>query len=123
MYVEPNDFALPENLVKEFENKKIEKPPRPRNNEPFIAGKLPLDWIQRASKLPGRALQAGMAIWYLAGLNNSRTVKLSSKVLNGFIEKRTTGYNAITTLEKADLISVQRHQGRNPIVTIKRIKE
>ena len=48
-------------------------------------------------------------------------VKLSGKLQRKMDIQRTTGYNALNALnalEKAQLVSVKRHQGRNPIVTI-----
>ena len=44
----------------------------------FIKGPLPLDWMQRAARLPGKTLQVALALWYLAGLQKSLTVKLAS---------------------------------------------
>ena len=31
--------------------------------EPFIAGPLPLEWINHAASLPGKALHVGLALW------------------------------------------------------------
>jgi|JYMV01.1.fsa_nt_gi DNA-binding MarR family transcriptional regulator len=66
----------------------------------------------------GKALHVGIALWHLAGMKNTGEVKLSGKLQRKMGIQRTTGYNALNALEKAQLVSVKRHQGRNPIVTI-----
>lgn len=43
----------------------------------FLRGPIPWDWLSGAARLPGKALQVGLAIWHLAGLKNAMTVELS----------------------------------------------
>ena len=94
------------------------KLPRHKEGQRFLKGPIPMDWIIIASNLTGKALHVGIALWHLAGMKNTGKVKLSGKLQRRMGIQRTTGYNALDELEKAQLVSVKRHRGRNPIVTI-----
>jgi hypothetical protein len=41
------------------------KPARFRRGQKFLRGPIPWDWLSVASRLPGKALQVGLAIWHL----------------------------------------------------------
>jgi len=94
------------------------KLPKHKEGQRFLKGPVPWDWIIIASNLPGKALHVGIALWHLAGMKNTGEVKLSGKLQRKMGIQRTTGYNALDALEKAELVSVKRHKGRHPIVTI-----
>ena len=94
------------------------RPPRPKPGKRFLKGPVPLDWIKQSAKLPGKAPLVGIIIWFKAGVTNQRTVTLPGKVLREFNIGRRTGYRALKALEEAHLISVTRHQGRCPRITI-----
>jgi hypothetical protein len=93
-------------------------PPRHRRGEWFLKGPIPLKWLAQASGLPGKALHVGVAIWFLAGMKKSSTVSLAAAVLRTFGVSRHSVYRALSALESAALVSVDRHRGRNPIVTL-----
>jgi hypothetical protein len=95
-----------------------QKPPRHKPGGKFLKGPIPWEWVTISAKLPGKALQVGMVIWFLAGIKNSRTVALSGKTLEGLGVSRYAGYRGLKGLEEANLVTVNRHTGRNPIVTI-----
>jgi|SRR6185369_11242563 len=84
----------------------------------FLKGPIPLLWLVTAARLPGRTLQVALAIWFLAGVQRSSSVRLSPKVLAGFVADRHAGYRGLQALERAGLISVTRHRGRAPDVVI-----
>ena len=46
----------------------------------FIKGPLPLKWIIRANSLPGKVGSVGVALWFLVGVQGSRTIKLTAEV-------------------------------------------
>jgi hypothetical protein len=92
--------------------------PHHKPGENFLKGPVPQDWLACAAKQPGKAFHVGVAIWFQAGIVRSRKVKLSHKALRNWGIKRNTAYRAIAALEKAKLISVDRHRGRNPVVII-----
>ena len=84
----------------------------------FLKGPVPLDWLQRAAQLPGKSLHVGIAIWFLVGLQKSSTVQLKPSITRQFGIDRHAGYRALKALEKAELITVSRHRGRSPMVTV-----
>lgn len=85
----------------------------------FIKGPLPLDWMHRAARLPGKALHVALTLWYLAGLQKSQTVKLASKPLVAMGVSRDAKYDALTRLTAAGLVTVDQEPGQAPIVTLK----
>ena len=92
--------------------------PKPGPGQHYLRGPVPLDWLCRAARLPGKSLHVGMAIWYSAGLNRSASVRLSNIAGHKFGLDRNSKYRALAWLEGADLIKVERKLGRAPIVTI-----
>jgi len=84
----------------------------------YLRGRLPLDWISAAARLPGRSLHAGLVIWILRGLRNSRVIALSNTESRRFGLDRNAKYRALVWLERAGLVKVERKLGRAPVVTI-----
>jgi hypothetical protein len=86
----------------------------------FLAGPIPLEWLGRASRLPGKALATGLAIWFLSGLRKGERggLKLTSATLEHFHVNRHAKSRALRALESAGLISIQRNGKKNPVVTI-----
>ena len=54
---------------------KPKRPPRHKGREWFLRGPIPGAWLSQALKLSGRAIRVALALWYLAGVGKSRTVK------------------------------------------------
>ncbi len=94
------------------------KSPRPGPGEKFLKGPIPMSWLSKAARLKGQALHVGMALWFLAGIKRNGTVALASSVLEDLGVSRYSEYRALRELEDAGLITVDRHNGRNPVVTI-----
>ncbi len=92
--------------------------PHHKPGEKFLKGPVPLRWLTRAARLPGRSLHLGIALWYLAGLHRARTVSLPNRVLAQFGVDRHAKYRALNWLERDALVIVERHPGRNPVVTL-----
>jgi hypothetical protein len=99
-----------------------QKPPRHKPGEKFLRGPIPWNWITQAAHLPGKACQVGMALWFLAGIKDRQTLALSGSALRDLGVSRYAGYRGLKALEKAGLVSVQRHIGQNPVVTILDLK-
>ena len=91
---------------------------RSRTKRPFLKGPIPLKWLQCAAGLPGKALQVGLALWYLAGVKRSKVIKFSYKRAEEFGTKRHAAYRGLRALEKAGLIGVEKGQGRAPMIFI-----
>lgn len=90
---------------------------RPKIGKVFLA-RVDMEWLSRAAALKGKALHVGIALWYLSGLKKSRTVRLTTKVRNMLSIDRHAGYRALNALEDAGLVTVERHNGRLPVVQI-----
>lgn len=84
----------------------------------FLKGPISLGWLSAAAILPGKTLHVGIALWFLAGLSRSATVALSGRVLRLLGVHRHSGYRGLIHLEQSGLVSVVRHSGRNPIITL-----
>lgn len=85
----------------------------------FLKGPIPLDWISRAAKIPGKsALAVGIALWFQSGRTKSRTFVLTSKVMQHFATDRRVKYDGLKLLEEHKLVIVCRRKSKNPEVTI-----
>ncbi len=94
------------------------KPPHHKAGEKFLKGPVPLAWLASSARLPGKTLHISVVLWFLAGLNNTRSVSLPSSVLRSFGVDRSAKRRALDWLEEAGLIMVERHPGRNPRVIL-----
>jgi hypothetical protein len=113
--IDPKKLSLPGGYRA---NPPSQELPRHKRGEKFLKGPIPWKWVTQAARLPGKALQVGVALWFLAGIERRRTVALSGSVLRGLEVDRHAGYRGLRALEMAGLVSVSRHLGRNSIVTI-----
>jgi hypothetical protein len=89
-----------------------------RQSARYLRGPVPLAWLQTAACLPGRALQVGLALWYLVGVTKSATVSLSSVRLARFGVNRSAKRRALAALAGAGLITIDQVLGRNPMITV-----
>ena len=105
-------------IFKQINHRGLNKTSKENSDNRFIKGPIPLKWILPASSLPGKSLQISMALWFLKGVTRKNTVKLSGKLVRSFGVSRSTLYRGLAEMENAGLISIQRHKGRSPIVTI-----
>ena len=94
------------------------RPPRHQKGELFLKGPIPMLWLERAAQLPGHALHVAVAIWFQAGLKNKSQVSISLSRLQHLGAERDSARRGLAALEDAGLISVVRHVGRKPIITI-----
>lgn len=96
-----------------------QRTPRHRPGERFLRGPISWPWLGRAARCPGQALAVGLALWYLAGMKKSKTVRLSTSMLRVDLGVQCDAVRrGLTALESAHLVSVERHVGRKPVVTI-----
>ena len=85
---------------------------------PFLKGPIPMAWLNEAAKLPGKALNLGIAIWWLAGMAKTNTFKLTAKALDQLDVSRDAASSGLKRLEAQGLIRVQRSPGQRPTVEI-----
>ena len=115
---DPQQFALPKGQRWNGEVPPSSKPPRHKGGELFIKGPVPLVWLGQASSLSCGALRVGLVLWFEAGCRRSRTVTMGPALLAKLGIPRNTGQRGLAALESAGLVSVERHRGRCPVVTI-----
>ncbi len=111
-------LRLPQSPPEPREVSSSRRPPRHRKGEHFLKGPVPCTWLEQAAVLPGKALHIGLALWFMAGMTKSQTVKLSRSLAAQFGTLPDASRRALSTLEKAGLVSVIRHPGRSPVVTL-----
>jgi hypothetical protein len=94
--------------------------PRPKPGEAYLGGPIPISWVERAARLPGKAWHVASALWFVGvrSRTKSATVQLTLKTLRRFSLDRKTVYRALQPLERAGLVRVERHPGKRLVVTI-----
>jgi hypothetical protein len=92
--------------------------PRHKTREHFLKGPVPLYWIAKAACCRGRALHVAAILWYRAGLENRRTVKIPRWVADKFGLSTDAKSRGLRALETAGLVSVKRQTGCSPVVTL-----
>lgn len=97
---------------------KTQQPPRHRAGEQFLKGPIPLLWLQKAATLSGKTLAVSLALWFKAGLTRNRVVHLTHNLAERLSVGRRATARCLKLLEDANLVTVERHQGRCPVVTI-----
>jgi hypothetical protein len=120
-HIDPKKLSLPVKKVQLALQSK--QPPRHKRGEKFLKGPIPMNWLYKAGQLSGKALQVALAIWFLAGMHNSREIKISGPAVANFGVNRHAYYRGLNMLEHADLVSVRRGSGRKALVTILDISE
>jgi len=88
------------------------------SKSPFLRGPIPLDWLGRAARLPGRTMHVAIALWHLSTLRRSPVVKMQTKILDLFSISKEVYARGLTNLEAEGLLSVERRPGQTPVVTI-----
>ena len=119
----PELLALPKSTQNSPPRQARQKLPRHGPGEKFLKGPIPLNWLSRAAQLPGKSIHVALAIWYLAGLKKSASVKLGQSVLNDFGVDRHSKARALKQLASAKLISIQSAPGCAPVITVLAITE
>ncbi len=75
-------------------------------------------WLNMAAKLPGKTLNVGIAIWWLAGMSKTTSFKITGRALEELGVSRDAASDAFKRLEAHGLIMVERSPGQRPRVQI-----
>jgi hypothetical protein len=93
-----------------------------RDTSRYLRGPIPLQWIGKASMLPGKALAVGLMVWFFHGLTGQLTVQLRPSIGEKFGLTRYAMWRGLHQLEVAGLVTVDRQRGRCPEVTLKGVR-
>ena len=77
---------------------------------------MPWPWLLAASRLGGKALNVGLAIWQKRGITGDPVVLSLSRLEMGF--DRSTASRALVALERAGLVRVERAPGHAPRISV-----
>lgn len=99
------------------------KAKRKRDGGKFLSGPVPLQWLKQAAQLPGKSLAVGMAIWFIRGISHADVIKFTPSTWEQFGLQRRSVYNGLKQLESAGLVTVARHSGRCPVVTLQSVRK
>lgn len=93
--------------------------PEKKEIEYFLKGPIPLDWLSKAAKLPGKTLNVAILCWFFHSLNKGKGgFKIQHKFIRYFKIHRGCLYRALKHLEDAKLIEVKRATGKISLVSI-----
>jgi len=76
------------------------------------------DWLMAAATLPGKTAHVACAIWYVASLQRSSTIRLLPYTTRLFGISRDCCYPSLRRLEEAALITLDAGRGRTPVITL-----
>jgi hypothetical protein len=79
---------------------------------------IPLDWMTRAAKLPGKCVNVAAVLWYLSGLKKSQCVTVTQELMKDFGITRQAYSRCLATMAEAGLVRAEQRPGKKPLVTI-----
>lgn len=79
---------------------------------------IDFDWLAQAAKLPGKTLHVACAIWFVASLHRTPTIRLAPYVLRQFGVSRDACYDSLRRLAEAEQIALSTRRGRLPRLTL-----
>ena len=89
-----------------------------QQTKPAFVRPVPVDWLYRAMRLPGKSLHVAVELWRQCGVKSSLTFKFSIKPLRDCQITHPTIYQGLEALEAAGLVRVTRNRGALSTVTI-----
>jgi hypothetical protein len=114
----PDNLRLPMDGLGTTAHGKKNKLPRHRNGERFLKGPIPWPWLQRASRLPGKALAVGLVLWFEAGCRKAGTISFRLSQAVAMEMHANTARRGLRALEVAKLVTIRQRPGRYLEVTI-----
>ena len=115
MYPPDPDDAIPEKLTEASQRRHRRQ--RERLAVRFLKGPIPLGWVTRAARLPGKSLHVALAIWFKHGLGE-KEVSLTPNLLRQFGVAPRTARRLLEGLEEAGVVQLVKRNGRCPRATV-----
>ena len=91
---------------------------RHRITRPASCRPVNFPWLAVAAKLPGRTMNVAMAIWFVASLRKTPTIRLAPYALRMFGVSRDCCYDSLRRLSDAGLIALKTRRGALPVMTL-----
>ena len=84
----------------------------------FLKGPVPLDWLTAVTQLPGKAINVGIALWWIAGMSKTGELKLTRQAQLAFNISKDAERDALRRLQQAGLIELTARPGQRHTVRI-----
>ena len=83
---------------------------RNRCSQPYLGGRPPMWWLQRAAERGRAALAVGLALWFKHGLQKGRTtpIRVDSSLRRAMALSHDQARRGVHALEAAGLVRVER---------------
>ena len=114
----PEALQLPDAGLQALSRGPSKRPPRHQPGERFLKGPIPWSWLQRAGRLPGRALQVAILLWKEAGCRKCRTVPFCLARATELGTHPSAARRGLKNLTDCGLVSVRQRPGCCSEVTL-----
>jgi hypothetical protein len=84
----------------------------------FLKGPIPLDWLTAAAQLPGKAINVGIALWWLDGMSKTGILKLTRQSQLALNISKDAERDGLRRLQRAGLIELTTRPGQRHNVRI-----
>ena len=84
----------------------------------FLKGPIPLDWLTAATQLPGKAINVGIALWWIAGMSKTDVLKLTRQAQLALNISKDAERDGLRRLQQAGLIELTTRPGQRHSVRI-----
>lgn len=84
----------------------------------FLKGPVPLDWLTAVTQLPGKAINVGIALWWIAGMSKTGELKLTRQAQLAFNISKDAERDGLRRLQQAGLIELTARPGQRHTVRI-----
>ena len=84
----------------------------------FVKGPIPLEWITAAAQLPGKAINVGIALWWLAGMSTTGILKLTRQSQLALNISKDAERDGLRRLQQAGLIELTARPGQRHSIRI-----
>ena len=84
----------------------------------FVKGPIPFKWVQTAALLGANEARLAWLLWFMHGVTKGASFTVSNNRAEGFGIERRQKYRALSSLEKAGLISIVCRSGTAQKITV-----
>lgn len=110
---------IPEQLSEASLERRARK--RVKRQVAYLKGGIRLEWLCLLLQFSAKTIATGLALAYKAGvLRSSEDLPLGDTLLERFHVSRRSAHRALGKMERAGLVRVKRHRGRNARVSLLR---